>query len=329
MLIRPISDPFEAAMYRIYFVAMAAFLCGTVEQAIAQPPTPPAPPVVAPPPPPPPGDGGLTVRDSSVGYIDSASPADQVRLRADFGFGFRVPSRAEFFYAKGQPAGPGVPRPERNIDFQDYTLYLEKTIDADWSVFAEAGQRFLNPQVNANTYGWSDANVGFKYAFLSSESSVATFQLRAYLPTGDTDRGLGTGHVSLEPALLGFARLTEDLGLAGEVRYWQPVGGTDFAGGVLRYGLGLRYDVWQEGECRLAPTAEAIGWCVVGGRQSQVLPNGTSAISGASGTNVVNLKLGARLDLGERAGFYAGYGWAVTGERWYADIVRVEFRWLY
>ena len=167
--------------------------------------------------------------------------------------------------------------------------------------------------MNANTCGWGDLNLGFKYAFFANESSVTTFQLRAYLPTGDTDRGLGTGHVSLEPALLGFARLTEALGVAAEVRYWQPVDGTSFAGSVLRYGLGLRYDVWESGGCRFAPTAEAVGWCVLGGRESEVLPSGLSRVHGAAGTNVVNLKLGARLDLGERAGLYAGYGWAVTG----------------
>ncbi len=313
-------------MHRFVLATTAALLLLTAESATAQPSSPPVPP---PPPPPPPGADGLTVRDSSVGYIDSPSPADLARIRADYGFGLRVPNRAEFFYAQGQPNGPGVPRPERNIDFQDYSLYLEKTIDPVWSVFAEGGIRYLDPQVNVNATGWSDVNLGLKYAFLSNETSLATFQVRAYAPTGETDRGLGTGHVTLEPALLGFTRLNEDLGLAAEARYWQPIDGTSFAGGVIRYGLGLRYDVWREDQFRLTPTAEAIGWSVVGGRQSQVFPNDMAIATSAAGINVVNLKLGARLDLSEQAGLYAGYGWAVTGERWYADIVRVEFRWLF
>jgi hypothetical protein len=44
---------------------------------------------------------------------------------------------------------------------------------------------------------------------------------------------------------------------------------------------------------------------------------------------VVNVKLGARLDLGRQASIYAGYGQAVTGDRWYQDVFRVEFQWLY
>ncbi|HKB01879.1 MAG TPA: hypothetical protein VKD90_06645, partial [Gemmataceae bacterium] len=284
-----------------------------------------------PPPPPPPTlpEGGFTLLDSSVGYIDPAVPADQLRLRADFGYDFRTPTRAEFFYPRTRPLGPGLPEPERAVDFQDYTLYLEKMVGSNWSVFAEGGVRALNPDLNDNHTGLADANVGFKCAFLADECQVWTFQFRTYLPTGAAGRGLGTHHVSLEPALLGFVRLTHDLGLAAELRYWCPVGGTDFAGDVVRYGLGLRYDLWQSADWRLAPVVEAVGWSVIGGQESRLMPDGTVAVLDSGGTNVLNLKVGARLDVGERAGFYAGYGRALTGQRWYADVVRIEFRWLY
>src|SRR5204863_7191130 len=176
-----------------------------------------------PPPPPPPPDGGSTVRDGSVGYIDPAPPADQVRLRADFGYDFRTPTRAEFFYPRARPFGPGLPQPERAVDFQDYTLYLEKTLGPAWSIFAEGGVRAINPDLNDNFTGLADANVGFKYAFVADECQIWSFQFRAYLPTGAASRGLGTHHFSLEPAVLGFVRVTGDLGVAAELRYWQPV----------------------------------------------------------------------------------------------------------
>ncbi|HEX3147122.1 MAG TPA: hypothetical protein VHR66_03515 [Gemmataceae bacterium] len=308
---------------------VGALMLLAVVPAAAQPPAPATVPAPPPPPPPPPPEGGFTVRDGSVGYIDPASPADQLRLRADFGYDFRAPNRAEVFYAKGKPFGPGVPRSETSVDFQDQTLYLEKTLGPNWSIFVEGGVRSLNPDINANTAGLGDSNLGFKYAFRSEECQVWTFQLRAYLPTGAASRGLGTHNVSLEPALLGFTRLTEQLGLAAEARYWQPIDGTDFAGGVLRYGLGLRYDVWQSEGFRFAPTVEAVGWTVLDGRESRRLPDGSTAIFDSGGTTILNLKLGARIDLGEHAGLYAGYGLAVTGERWYRDVWRVEFRWLF
>jgi hypothetical protein len=302
---------------------------------VAQPPAGPAVPapgpvpIPPPPPPTPPPDEELTARPGEVGYIDTAAPMNQVRLRADFGYDFRTPNRAEFFYARSNPPGPGLPRAERSIDFQDQTLYIEKTLAADWSIFVEGGLRSINPEVNANATGFGDMNLGFKYAFLNDSRETWTFQFRSYLPTGAASRGLGTDHVSLEPAILGFVHLSDDLGLATELRYWQPIGGTDFSAPVVRYGLGLRYDAWACGDVRVAPIVEAIGWTVLGGNESRLMPNGTSGILDSGGTTVVNLKLGARLDLSDRAGFYAGYGRAVTGERWYRDVVRVEFRWLY
>jgi hypothetical protein len=278
---------------------------------------------------PPPPEEELTARPTGVGYIDWAVPLDQVRLRADFGSDFRVPTRAEFFYPRSKPFGPGLPQPERSVDFQDQTLYLEKTIGPNWSVFAEGGTRFLNPVINADHAGLADSDVGFKYAFLADQCQTWTFQFRTYLPTGAASRGLGTHHVTVEPGVLGVVGLTDRLTLASEVRYWQPIGGTDFAAPVVRYGLGFRYDLIDGDGWRLAPTAEAIGWTVLGGHESRLMPDGKTVLLDSAGVTVVNVKLGARLDLGRQASIYAGYGQAVTGDRWYQDVFRVEFQWLY
>jgi len=43
------------------------------------------------------------------------------------------------------------------------------------------------------------------------------------------------------------------------------------------------------------------------------------------GTNIVNIKIGARLDTGALGSIYAGYGHALTSARWYEDVVRVEY----
>jgi hypothetical protein len=40
----------------------------------------------------------------------------------------------------------------------------------------------------------------------------------------------------------------------------------------------------------------------------------------------VNGKFGVRTYYGDHCDLYVGYGQAVTHERWYDDIVRVEFR---
>lgn len=270
-----------------------------------------------------------TGSESSVGYIDNAIPTSQVRLRYDAVSDNNRPTRAEFFYARGAPFGPGLPLPEPQVDYQDVSAYLEAAATERLSGFLEVPVRFLDPEVNANTAGLSDLQAGFKYAFLHDPAGVATFQLRTFAPTGDAGRGLGTRHVSLEPALLSFTPLGDRLALAGEFRTWVPVGGTDFAGPVLRYGVGLQYDLVRGCTFGLTPVAELVGWTVLSGQESAVFPSGISVVEDAAGDTIVNAKLGLRWKWGDAADLYTGYGRPLTGEHWYENIARIELRLFY
>ncbi|QEL16501.1 hypothetical protein [Limnoglobus roseus] len=314
-------------MWKIVCTGAIGLLLLTEPLAAQAPPAAPPPPTT--PPPPAAEDEGLTVRGSSVGYIDTAAVGNQLFFRSDFGYGFPFPNRAEFFYPRNQPTGRGLPLAERSIDFQDLMVHVEGALGQRVSAFVEAGSRFLNPEVNANAAGWSDTVIGLKYALLATPDKLATFQLRTYVPTGSANRGLGTGHVSLEPGLLGFANLTNRLGLAGEFRCWVPIDGSAFAGTVLRYGLGTRSTLWESGNRRVSPTLEVIGWTVLAGQESQLGVDDTVLQQAAAGVTVVNLKVGARIDLSDRFGLYAGYGRAITGQQWYKDVLRLEARWLY
>ncbi len=254
------------------------------------------------------GLGEPTARDSGVGYIDPAPPGNLFRFRYDASDGDNAPDRAEFFWPRGGPAGPGPRLPERNVDFQDLDCYLETAWAPSFSTFVEVPYRFLHPEINPDAAGVADMNAGFKYAFLRSDDLVATFQLRTYIPTGDGARGLGTDHVSLEPALLVCKRLDERLTLEGELRDFVPIGGTDFAGDVLRYGVGVDYDLWEMEKVRITPVVELVGWTVLSGQVSIVEPSGVVAQSGAAGDTIVNAKVGARVQLPAWGDVYAGYG---------------------
>jgi hypothetical protein len=276
--------------------------------------------------------GGETVAlaESSVGYIDSAIPFSHFRLRVDAAYRDNRPDRAEFFYGKcgcfktagTDPQAPGPPLQETRVDYQDISSYLELALSKSFSGFVEIPVRFLNPEVNANASGLADMNAGLKWAILLNHDQAMTLQFRAYAPTGDAFKGLGTNHVSLEPAFLVFQRLTDRLNLEGEFRDWIPVGGTDFAGNVIRYGAGLSYRILDNGNLRIAPVAEVVGWTVLNGKEFAVLPG---VILDATGDTIVNAKMGLRIGSGN-ADFYAGYGRALTGDVWYKDIVRFEFR---
>jgi hypothetical protein len=312
-------------------VLAAAWLIGTAGSAGAQSSNTPseAAPAAAPAaseaPAPEPEDN-FGIRDSSVGYIDPAMPVNQLRLRFDSSSGNNRPTRAEFFWARTGAQGPGVRLPEKHVDYQDLASLAEVAFSGRFSAFAEVPERFLHPEVNPGAAGLADMNAGLKWAFLAEPNQVATFQLRAYAPTGDVRTGLSTGHASLEPALLLYRKLESGLICEGELRYWAPVGGTDFAGDVLRYGAGLGYEVYRGDRLRVRPVAEFVGWTVLGGKESELSPDGVVLVKDAAGDTIVNVKVGVRTRVGNLGDFYTGYGRVLTGDRWYANTFRLEFR---
>jgi hypothetical protein len=270
-------------------------------------------------------------------YIDSALIRNEIRLRFDAAYDDNRPDRAEFFYAKcgcfaalGQKA-PGPPLPEHRVDYQDISLYGELALAPRASIFVEAPYRFLNPEDNANTNGFADMNIGAKLALISTADQVLTFQFRTYIPTGDSDRGLGTDHVSLEPALLLWQQVSDHLYLQAELRDWIPIGGTDFAGNVIRYGVGFGYFLIGEPQLpgrqvesawAVAPVVEFVGWTVLSGKE--FAPD--IGEKDAAGDTIFNAKFGLRINYGDNHSFAVSYGRALTGAVWYKDIVRVEYR---
>jgi hypothetical protein len=277
-----------------------------------------------------PARGQGTIRptgsDSSVGYIDPALIGNVLRERFDAAYNFTRPTRAEFFYAQTRPGGPGLPLPEPRIDYQELSTYLECRAAEDLSAFVEVPERFLNPEVNANAWGLGDMNLGVKCALLCDQDRVATFQFRTYIPTGNATLGLGNNHVSLEPALLGYQRLGDRAALESELRLWSPVGGTGFAGNIVRYGVGIHYDLARACGLQLTPVAEFVGWTVLNGKESVVQASGVPEVFQAAGDTIINAKLGVRVRFRDVGDIYAGYGRPLTGDRWYENIWRLEFR---
>jgi hypothetical protein len=269
-------------------------------------------------------------------YIDSALIRNQFRLRFDAAYKDNRPDRAEFFYAKCGcfPGSPGPPKPETRVDYQDISAYLEGALTPRFSLFVEVIERLLNPEMNDNADGFADMNAGFKAALISTADQVLTFQLRTYIPTGASTRGLGTDHVSLEPALLLWQQISDRLYAEAELRDWIPIGGTDFAGNVIRYGVGFAYYVigqpqlpgqHVESPLAVAPIIEFVGWTVLSGKE--FAPDiGTKD---AAGDTIVNAKFGLRVNYGDHQSFAVSYGRALTGAVWYKDIIRVEYRYAF
>jgi hypothetical protein len=268
---------------------------------------------------------GGDLGETGVSFIDSALPMTQFRIRADTAYNMNRPNRAEYFWPA--PGINGRPFPEQSVDYTELSSYIEVACCDRISLFFESPVRWVNPTLNDNTAGFGDLNAGVKLTLFQHECGVISGQFRSYMPTGIGERGLGTDHVSLEPALLFNHRAHEWLTVEGEVRYWLPISGSDFEGDIIRYGLGLVVGKQhQDCCCWFTPVAEFVGWIPLSGKQSYLDGNGLVVTESARGKNVVNGLFGARMGCYDRFDVYGGYGISLSGDRWYEETWRLEMR---
>jgi hypothetical protein len=263
----------------------------------------------------------------------------------------------------GLDNGPGPQSVVADLNFQQLYLRAEYAPIQRFSFFAEVPVRWIQPQLtvanvvpnsgppfaNVNSAGLSDLVAGLKLAAVASSNQYLTFQFQAYFPTGNASTGLGTNHYSVEPALLYYRRLSDRVALEAQVGDSHPIGGSfcmqhcvadppgappfaagGFAGDVFFYGMGPSYVLYRGERVRIAPVIELVGWRVSGGLQTNCVPSvlncGNQQGASADGTNIVNLKVGARTSIGRHNSFYVGFGHVVTHSRWYQEVVRAEYR---
>ncbi|HXC31756.1 MAG TPA: hypothetical protein VNZ56_04735 [Verrucomicrobiae bacterium] len=301
-----------------------------------------------------------TIQDIKVGYLDSAIIGSGIRFRFDAAFKMIDPDRAEYFYAKcgcyadipnGAPPlfdayapGPG-PGNATEINFMQAYLSGELAVTPRLSVFAEVPVRSIRYLLYGSFFvppgqerfkelgGLSDTSVGVKLALLASPTHFLTLQMQGVIPTGDASRGMGTSHGSIVPAILYYRKLSQYWAIDAEFSDSHPISGSrgistvspgGFAGDVLFYGVGPSFEMITTENFHLTPVLELVGWTVISGQQTTL----TSPAS-ASGTNIANIKWGARLSFGKRSSAYVGFGTALTAVTWYKNIFSVEYRYAF
>ncbi len=272
----------------------------------------------------------VTLRDSGVSLMDPSMVQTNIRLRYDHGYQITQPDRGEYFWARS-PLGRGPALLETSVDYQDISIYGEYAPSGGrWSIAGELPVRFVNPEMNPNHAGLADGNLALKWALLQSPDSVVTVQFRTYFPSGSGTRGLGTQHVSIEPALLGFYRLGKALAWEGELRDCVPLGGTPgFQANVVRYGTGMTYTIAEDGIYNIRSVVEFVGWTLTGGDVTINDGGGLFHTQSAAGQTILNVAVGGRMNLGERTSVYSGYVHSVASAAWYRDLFRVELRYAF
>lgn len=287
------------------------------------------------------------------GYIDFAPVRTRFRLRYDNAQGANDPTRGELLYPTPSVApgfananGPTAVQAAGDLRLQELSFYFEYAVFERFSVFIDAPIRWVGDvQVVAGgavetQSGFGDLRTGFKWGLVDNADSHLTTQFLISTPTGDAREALGTGNVSFDIGLLFDHRLSDDVFFFGEIRDWftldaPTVQGNigavpatiDLNANILRFGGGLGVDLLECGSCRHKPKKitglfEVVGWTVLDGFSTDI--NGTNAVTDAQGDTIVNGKYGLRYTDGGHTA-YVGYGHNWTSDRWYSDLVRVEY----
>jgi len=267
----------------------------------------------------------LAVADAAF-FVDAARPITQQRIRIDSAWDFHRPDRAEYFWAR-QVNGKGPNFLVNSVDFEEVSLYTEAATGRV-GVFIQVPYREVEGDKVGDAQftqsGFADLIVGTKSLLIDCELLQLSFGFTTYIPTATAGKGLGTGHVSLEPALFLAVRVTPFTYLQYESAFWIPIGGDPtYQGEVWRNQWSLNQILWQPAQnFQLIGTAEFNLWSVMGG----FFTDETGASRG-SHVSIFSAGPGIRAVLCDKFDIGVGSAFSLTGNHWAEETVRVEFRW--
>ncbi|VTS02876.1 Uncharacterized protein OS=Blastopirellula marina DSM 3645 GN=DSM3645_13590 PE=4 SV=1: Phenol_MetA_deg [Gemmata massiliana] len=265
-------------------------------------------------------------------FTDAVRPKTSTRFRWDYGSHFAYPDRGEYFFARADGNGRG-PKANSLVKAIPYVDYHELNMITEIAM-GNAGVQIAVPyrSVNSSPFGqdgagFADMSITAKTLLLDSELALFGFQMRTYIPIGQTGKGLGTGHVSLEPGLNFGLRLAPETYMQAQVVEWIPIGGDkDYQGAHLRWATSLNHVLWRPiRDVQLVGTLESTGISFQDGLftdpvlGSQRLAKRTSAAIGP----------GLRLFFCDTFDFGVGWQHGITGKYLVRDELRFEARYRY
>lgn len=262
-------------------------------------------------------------------FVDGARPITQMRIRYDGMINLRLLDRAEFYWAKENGKGPKVTdgngiKSEPSAQYNNLSILTEGATGT-FGLAVEMPYLSIDPEVSDHSAGFGDLNITTKSLLLDRELLQFAFQFRTYVPTGNFTKGLGNGHVSLEPSLLAAVHLACDTYLQAQLSEWIPLGGTaDYEGSILHYHMSVNRVLARPwASLQVIGTAEFNGYSFQAGKftdqfGASILASGDSYLSAGPGIRFV---LCDRLDIG------VATAWQLSGHLWPEQVIRTEFHW--
>jgi hypothetical protein len=263
-------------------------------------------------------------------FSDAPRPMTQMRFRYDHDWDMPFPDRAEFFWARINGKGPRpliANRGESAVSYRDFSIYNETAL-GPFGLSIEVPYRQVSTDNTPfdGASGLADLTIGTKSLLLDCELLQFAFGFKTFVPTGNFTRGLGTGHVSLEPALLLALKLTPATYLQSELAYRFPLGGTGgFEGPVFHYHFSLNHLLCNCGhDIQLIGTAELNGYEFTGG--GYIDPATGLAFSAKDVGTIVSIGPGIRLVICDKLDFGVGSAFNLLKDSVGDEFLRAEIR---
>ncbi len=281
------------------------------------------------------------VPDRGIGYervalapfvIDITQPQTLWSLRIDMANNWRHPDTAEYFFARPAAFGGRGPALETSADAQDVNFISEMGNNSA-SARTTIPVRIINGEVNGETAGMGDMHLTTKVVLLSGERLKLTQFLDNAFPTGSVDKGIGTGHVAMEPGLLASYRWSDETYIHSEVKYLFPLPTSPGNGGtIFTWGFGISHLLYDGDTFAVIPTAELVCYSIFNASETIATP--IPHQESIDNEVIPTLHFGVRVvsdrfrDIGTvEWGLSAGFNLGSSG--FYEELVKTEIRVMY
>lgn len=274
-------------------------------------------------------EGKWTPISDAAFFTDCARPQTQQRFVWDLGLGLTDPDRAEYFWARadGMGKGPSPVAPFKgplSVRYNQVSMYTEAGSGAAAVTFTIPYER-VDPEPGAPDAGFGDMTIGTKALLFDCELLQITFEMNTTMPAGNFNKGLGDGHVSLEPMLIFGLKLGADTYMQAEVGEWIPIGGdTSYEGSILQFNISLNQVLFRcLKDVPIIGTLELNTWSFQDGAYTDPL---LGSFQKASGMTYVAPAVGIRLFVCDKCDFGFAAEFAVTQQHFADQLYRTEFR---
>ena len=272
------------------------------------------------------------IADSAF-FVDAARPKSSTRLRWDYANRLTRPDAGELFWARddGKGKGPkatlasikGVPA----LSYNEINLITE-VASGPAGVATSVPYRSWDAEPFAHSAaGFADMSITPKTLLVDTDLFLCAMQMRTIIPIGNFSKGLGVGHVSLEPGLIFGLRLSPETYLQAMVLEWIPIGADpSYAGANLQWGLSVNHRWWQPvKDIQLIGTAELTGISFQDGLYTDPILGSQKL----SGQNTLSAGGGFRIFFCDIMDVGVAGNFGVAGKYVIRDQMRFEFRFRY